>query len=94
MQYHRVYAVDMVGSRQSNKPSAICSLTYQAQLSKNFIDALSMDATFIGNLMGSSATLQFALIPKKVEKLVLADSLGLGKEIAIALRLMTLPFVG
>ncbi len=44
--------------------------------------------------MGGSVALQFALIPKKVEKLVLADSLGLGKEIAIALRLVTLPFVG
>ncbi len=44
--------------------------------------------------MGGGVALQLALMfPEKVEKLVLVDILGLGKEIAIAIRLVTLPFV-
>lgn len=94
-QHHRVYAVDMVGSGRSDKPPASYSLTYQAQFIKDFMAALSIESTtLIGNSMGGGVALQFALMfPQKVEKLVLVDSLGLGKEIAIAIRLATLPFV-
>jgi 4,5:9,10-diseco-3-hydroxy-5,9,17-trioxoandrosta-1(10),2-diene-4-oate hydrolase len=95
-QYHRVYAVDMVGSGRSDKPSASYSLTYQAQFIKDFMDILSIEcATLVGNSMGGGAALQFAMMfPRQVNKLVLVDSLGLGKEIAIGIRLATLPFVG
>lgn len=59
------------------------------------MDALSIErATRIGNSIGGGVALQLVLMfPKKVEKLVLLASLGLGKEIAIALRLVTLPFL-
>lgn len=95
-QYHRVYAVDMVGSGRSDKPSVSYSLTYQAQFIKDFMDILSIEcATLVGNSMGGGAALQFAMMfPQQVNKLVLVDSLGLGKEIAIGIRLATLPFVG
>lgn len=94
-QYHRVYAVDMVGSGRSDKPSASYSLTYQAQFIKDFMGTLGIEsATLVGNSMGGGAALQFALMfPQQVNKLVLVDSLGLGKEIALGIRLATLPFV-
>lgn len=94
-QSHCVYAVDMVGSGRSDKPQASYSLTYQAQFIKDFMDALRIEsATLIGNSMGGGVALQLALMfPHQVENLVLVDSFGLGKEIAIALRLVTLPFV-
>lgn len=93
-QRHRVYAVDIVGSGRSDKPLTTYSLAYQAQFIKAFMDALSLKSTsLIGNSMGGGVALQFALLfPKQVEKLVLVSSAGLGKEIALTLRLASLPF--
>ena len=95
-QHHRVYAVDLVGAGRSDKPPATYSLTYLAQFVKDFMDALSIEcASLIGNSLGGGVVLEFALnFPGKVEKLVLVNSLGLGKEITLTLRLATLPFVG
>lgn len=95
-QHHRVYAVDLVGAGRSDKPPATYSLTYLAQFVKDFMDALSIEgACLVGNSLGGGVALQFALnFPQKVEKLVLVNSLGLGKEITFTLRLATLPFVG
>ncbi|WP_414551685.1 alpha/beta fold hydrolase [Anabaena sp. CCY 0017] len=93
-QHHRVYAVDMVGSGLSDKPSASYSLTYQAEFIKNFMDTLNIErATLAGNSMGGAAAIQFTLMfPQQVEKLILIGSFGLGKEIILRLRLATLPF--
>jgi 4,5:9,10-diseco-3-hydroxy-5,9,17-trioxoandrosta-1(10),2-diene-4-oate hydrolase len=94
--YHRVYAIDMVGAGLTDKPQAAYSLTYQAQFLKEFMDTLGIDrASLIGSSMGGGTALQFSLLfPERVEKLVLVNSFGLGKEIAIGLRLLALPFVG
>ena len=52
-------------------------------------------ASLIGNSMGGGVMLQFAIqFLDKVEKLVLANSAGLGRELAFILRLVTLPLVG
>jgi len=94
-QHHRVYAVDLVGAGHSDKPPATYSLTYLAQFVLGFMDAISIEcASLVGNSLGGGVALQFALnFPRKVEKLVLVNSLGLGKEITLTLRLATLPFV-
>jgi pimeloyl-ACP methyl ester carboxylesterase len=45
--------------------------------------------------MGGGVALQFAIqFPAKVEKLVLANSAGLGRKLAFFLRLVTLPLIG
>ena len=95
-QHHRVYAVDLVGAGRSDKPLVTYSLTYLAQFVLGFMDALSIEcASLVGNSLGGGVALQFALnFPRKVEKLVLVNSFGLGKEITLTLRLATLPFVG
>ncbi len=82
-QHHRVYAVDLVGAGRSDKPPATYSLTYLAQFVLGFMDAMSIEcASLVGNSLGGGVALQFALnFPQKVEKLVLVNSLGLGKEI-------------
>ncbi|YAF96992.1 MAG: alpha/beta fold hydrolase [Nodularia sp. CChRGM 3473] len=94
-QHHRVYAIDMVGSGRSDKPSVAYSLTYQAQFIKNFMDTMGIEnTTLIGNSMGGGAALQFALMfPRQLAKLVLVDSFGLGQEIAFGLCLASLPLV-
>jgi pimeloyl-ACP methyl ester carboxylesterase len=93
--HHQVYAFDMVGSGKSDFPIASYSLTYQAEFLAGFMSALNIDsATLIGNSMGGGVALQFTrLYPDRVDKLVLVDSLGLGREISIGIRLITLPAI-
>ena len=94
-QEHQVYAVDMVGAGRSEKPSITYSLADQAQFIKAFMDVLNIRSTsLVGNSMGGGVALKFALLfPQQVEKLVLANAFGLGKEISLTLRLASLPFV-
>jgi pimeloyl-ACP methyl ester carboxylesterase len=94
-QQHRVYAFDMVGAGKSDYPDADYSLTYQAEFLKSFMVAMAIDsATLIGNSMGGAVSLQFTkLYPDRVDKLVLVDSMGLGKEINFGIRLITLPAI-
>jgi pimeloyl-ACP methyl ester carboxylesterase len=94
-QYHQVYAVDMVGSGKSGTPDASYSLGYQAKFLHSFMSALEIDvATLIGNSMGGGVALEFTrLYPDRVDRLVLVDSMGLGKEISLGIRLITLPAI-
>jgi pimeloyl-ACP methyl ester carboxylesterase len=95
-QHHRVYAIDLVGFGRSDKPKVPYSLSYGAQFVSDFMEAQHIDkASLVGNSMGGGVALQFAIqFPDKVEKLVLADSAGLGKELAPFFRLFTLPLIG
>jgi pimeloyl-ACP methyl ester carboxylesterase len=94
-QHHRVYAFDMVGAGKSDYPDADYSLTYQAEFLKSFMAALAIEsATLVGNSMGGAVSLQFTrFYPDRVDKLVLVDSMGLGKEINFGIRLITLPAI-
>lgn len=94
-QHHRVYAVDMVGSGKSDYPDAAYSLNYQAEFLNSFMAALKIEtATPIGNSMGGGIALEFTrLYPDRVDKLVLVDSMGFGKEISLGIRLITLPAI-
>ena len=93
--HHRVYAFDMVGSGKSDYPDRSYSLADQAEFLGGFMNALKIDkATLIGNSMGGGVTLEFTrLYPDRVDKLVLVDSMGFGKEISLGIRLITLPTV-
>jgi pimeloyl-ACP methyl ester carboxylesterase len=94
-EYHQIYAFDMVGSGKSDCPDASYSLTYQAEFLLGFMSALNIDATtLIGNSMGGGVALEFTrLYPDRVCKLVLVDSMGLGKEISLGIRLITFPAI-
>ncbi|MBD2097241.1 alpha/beta fold hydrolase [Trichocoleus sp. FACHB-591] len=93
-QQHRVYAIDLVGSGRSSKPDTSYSLANLVAFVKTLMDVLGIDrASFVGNSMGGGIALQFALThPQQVERLVLVNSLGLGQEISLSLRLANLPF--
>jgi pimeloyl-ACP methyl ester carboxylesterase len=92
---HRVYAFDMVGSGKSDYPDADYSIEYQSKFLASFMDGLDIrSATLIGSSMGGAVSLTFTnLYPDRVDKLVLVDSMGLGKEISLGLRLITLPAI-
>ncbi|WP_310426313.1 alpha/beta fold hydrolase [Chamaesiphon sp. VAR_48_metabat_135_sub] len=93
--HHRVYAFDMVGSGKSNCPDVSYSLANQAEFLHSFMTALNIDtATLIGNSMGGGVALEFTrLYPDRIDKLVLVDSMGLGREISLGIRLITLPII-
>ncbi len=93
--HYRVYAFDMVGSGKSDCPDRSYSLTDQAEFLHGFMAALNLDlATLIGNSMGGGVALEFTRFhPDRVDKLVLVDSMGFGREISWGIRLITLPVI-
>ncbi len=94
-QHHRVYAFDMVGSGKSDFPISSYSLIDQAEFLRDFMTALDIDsATLIGNSMGGGVALKFTdLYPDRVNQLVLVASMGLGPEISLGIRMITLPAI-
>ena len=94
-QDHQVYAFDMMGSGKSDYPDGSYSLGEQAVFLRGFMLALDIDtATLIGNSMGGGVALEFTqLYPEQVDRLVLVASMGLGREISVGIRLITLPGV-
>jgi 4,5:9,10-diseco-3-hydroxy-5,9,17-trioxoandrosta-1(10),2-diene-4-oate hydrolase len=90
-QHHRVFAFDMVGSGLSDKPGVPYSLEYQLQFLNTFLDTFDIQHTsLIGNSMGGSIALKFALqSPERVRKLGLVSSFGLGREIDFSDRLLS-----
>ena len=94
--HHRVYALDLVGYGHSDKPSAGYSFSYMAQFVKDFMEAENIDrACLIGHSLGGGISLQFSIqFPSNVEKLVLVGSAGLGQQVTLLLRVLTLPIIG
>ena len=92
----RVFALDLAGFGRSDKPQVEYTIQYLAEFVRDFMVAQDIDqATLIGESLGGAIALQFVLqYPQLVERLVLAASAGLGKEVSIYLRIMTLPVLG
>jgi 4,5:9,10-diseco-3-hydroxy-5,9,17-trioxoandrosta-1(10),2-diene-4-oate hydrolase len=95
-QHHRVYAIDLAGFGRSDKTSVLSSFSKGAQFVNNFMEIQHINrASLVGHSMGGGVTLQFAIqFPDKIEKMVLVDSAGLGREIHLLVRLISLPFIG
>ncbi|MGZ6237135.1 MAG: alpha/beta fold hydrolase, partial [Syntrophales bacterium] len=93
---HRVYAPDLVGFGRSDKPKVKYSPSYMAAFIDDFMTSLNIkDACLIGQSLGGGvALLHYLQFPGRVQKLVLADSAGLGREISWAMRLATVPLLG
>lgn len=83
-QYYRVYAPDLVGYGLSDRPEVDYSMDYFVDFLYNFTQALELKrANLAGYSLGGGIALGFALrFPSRVEKLVLVDSTGLGKDIS------------
>ena len=95
-QVRKVYTLDLPGCGRSDKPQARYSAPYFADFIKDFMITQDVDkATLIGLSMGGAIVLQFALqYPHQLEKMVLVDGGGLGKELSISFRIGTLPILG
>lgn len=80
---HRVFAPDLPGYGLSDKPNVTYSIDYYVAFIERLMDALDLNtASMVGLSLGGGIGLALALdAPQRVEKLVLVDSYGLGKEI-------------
>ena len=92
----RVLAMDLPGCGKSERGAEIPTLAQTADLLVAFFDAVEVErASLIGNSMGGLVCLETALRhPKRLDRLILSNSAGLGREVSIFWRLVTLPVLG
>lgn len=94
-QRYSVYAPDLWGHGRS-ADFGTYSVEAGVRFLVGFLDALSLDsAHVVGNSLGGLLALATAIQrPERIRSLVLEGSAGLGRELPVFLRIMTLPLVG
>ncbi len=90
---HRVYALDLLGFGQTQKTPLVRDIKILIDFIKDFMQTLEVPrAALVGNSLGGGLSLQFALeYPEMVEKLVLADTAGMGREVCPDFRFCAIP---
>jgi pimeloyl-ACP methyl ester carboxylesterase len=88
-----VLAPDLLGQGESDKSRGDDSLGAHANTLRDLLDALGYErATVVGQSLGGGVAMQFAYqYPERCERLVLVDSGGLGREVTVFLRMLTIP---
>jgi pimeloyl-ACP methyl ester carboxylesterase len=91
--HHTVIAPDLLGHGESAKPRGDYSLGAYASGVRDLLVALDVPrATVVGHSLGGGIAMQLSYqFPERVERLVLVDSGGLGREVSLMLRAATLP---
>lgn len=91
----RAIAVDLLGHGASDKPRGLYLLDDFAVFLCGFLDALELkSATICGHSLGGAIAVHFGYhYPQRIDRLVLVSSGGLGREVNLALRMLTLPGV-
>jgi pimeloyl-ACP methyl ester carboxylesterase len=91
--HHTVIAPDLPGHGDSDKPRGDYSLGAHASSIRDLLLALGHErATIVGQSFGGGVAMQLAYqYPERCERLVLVSSGGLGQEVALLLRALTLP---
>lgn len=92
----RVIAVDFLGFGFSDKPRLSYNLEMGSRFIRSLLDTLGISRVCAaGNSMGGLIALNAAVsLPERIDKLILVDNAGFGKNISIYLRLGTIPFFG
>ena len=76
-----VYAPDLPGHGESDKPNRAYTTDYYLETVESFLDAVGVtDPAMVGLSMGGALALGHALVGGSVERLVLVNSYGLGKD--------------
>ncbi|WP_312179782.1 alpha/beta fold hydrolase [Arthrobacter sp.] len=91
-QGYRVLSVDLAGYGESEPLEATYSLPALARFLEGFLDAagITEPAHLVGNSLGGAVAMQLAVqSPQRVRSLVLSNSAGFGKEVALPVRLMS-----
>lgn len=78
-----VYALDLPGYGESERPAdAPYTTDYQVRMVEGFVDELDLaPLAVVGSSLGGAVGLGLALSTRKVDRLVLVDSYGLGREL-------------
>jgi pimeloyl-ACP methyl ester carboxylesterase len=92
-EHFSVVAPDLLGHGQSDKPAGDYSLGSHACLVRDLMLALGHEhATVVGHSLGGGVAMQVGYqFPDLVGRLVLVGSGGLGREVSLFLRAVTLP---
>lgn len=82
--HHRVFAPDLPGYGESDKPTVEYTLDYYAHFLDHLLDALHLDkASLVGLSLGGGIALSFTLnYPARVDRLVLVDTYGIQDKVA------------
>lgn len=91
--HHRVLAPDLLGHGSSGKPAGDYSLGAHASLLRDLMERLGIDrATVVGQSLGGGVAMQFSYqFPERCDRLVLVSSGGLGRDVTLLLRALSLP---
>ncbi len=91
-----VYALDLPGHGDTDKPDLDYNLKTFVDHNLGFMESLGLERVSIAaSSAGGAIAMRLALDhPDRVDKLVLVDSVGLGRDISIYVRLVSLPFMG
>jgi pimeloyl-ACP methyl ester carboxylesterase len=92
-EHFTIIAPDLLGHGQSDKPAGDYSLGSHACLVRDLMLALGHEqGTIVGHSLGGGIAMQVAYqFPELVGRLVLVSSGGLGREVSLFLRAVTLP---
>jgi 2-hydroxymuconate-semialdehyde hydrolase len=85
----RVWAPDMVGHGESERPDGAYDRPYYSAWLARFLDAVGVDsAHVVGHSLGGAVALQFALeFAERVRRLVLVDAAALGRGVPVRVAL-------
>lgn len=88
-----VIAPDLLGHGRSAKPRADYSVAGYANGVRDLLTVLGVDqVTVVGHSLGGGVALQFAYqFPERVARLCLVSSGGIGTDVSLLLRLVSLP---
>ena len=92
---HRVYVPDLPGYGRTGEPEQMnYSPEGYSRFLMGFMNSLGMGrAALVGHSLGGGVALRAVLDhPELVERLILVNSAGLGREVSLPLRMASLPF--
>ena len=93
----RIYAPDLIGFDLTDKPDVPYSLAGLARFVRHYLTAVgeARPVTLVGNSLGGAVAQQFAVMyPEQTKRLVLVNSAGFGRDVTLALRLLSVPRLG
>ena len=93
----RVHSVDLPGFGGSEPLTEPYTLPALAGFVEDFLDAIGVGGPvrLVGNSLGGAVAMQVAVqAPRRVASLVLVDSAGFGREVALTLRLLAIRPLG
>ena len=94
--YHRVYAVDLVGCGLTEKPFVRYSIPYLAEFVHEFMALKNIEnSCLIGHSIGAGIAIEMYLTnPARIDRLILVDGFGFGKKLALQFRILAIPILG